>query len=107
MEKFITRAQDLCRSSIEKIMKQCSREGAFPKNDYWDTLDTGVSFSLDFCTPTRGKLNAYLHLSQGERIKKGLMAIFYPRGQVLILIGISMIQWNKGLLPGLPEWHLL
>ena len=41
MEKFITRAQDLCRDSIEKIMKQCLKEGEFPKNDYWDNLILG------------------------------------------------------------------
>ena len=41
IEKFITRAQDLCRDSIEKIMKQYSREGKFPKNDYWDNLILG------------------------------------------------------------------
>ena len=41
IEKFITRAQDLCRDSIEKIMKQCLREGEFPKNDYWDNLILG------------------------------------------------------------------
>ena len=41
IEKFITRAQDLCRDSIEKIMKQCLKEGKFPKNDYWDNLILG------------------------------------------------------------------
>lgn len=41
MEKFITRAQNLCRDSIEKIMKQCLKEGKFPKNDYWDNLILG------------------------------------------------------------------
>lgn len=41
IEKFITRAQGLCRDSIEKIIKQCSREGKFPKNDYWNNLILG------------------------------------------------------------------
>ena len=38
---FITRAQDLCRESIEKIMQYCSEEEKFPKNDYWDDLILG------------------------------------------------------------------
>ena len=38
---FIVRVQDLCRDSIEKIMKQCLKEGEFPKNDYWDNLILG------------------------------------------------------------------
>ena len=41
ISKFITRAQDLCRESIKKIMKQCLEEGKFPKNDYWDNLTLG------------------------------------------------------------------
>ena len=41
IKKLIMRAQDLCRDSIEKIIKQCSREGKFPKNDYWDSLILG------------------------------------------------------------------
>lgn len=45
IEKFITKAQDLCRDSIEKIIKQCSREGKFPKNDYWDSLILGEESS--------------------------------------------------------------
>ena len=38
IEKFITKAQDLCRDSIEKIIKQCSREGKFPD---WNNLILG------------------------------------------------------------------
>ncbi|MDE0635303.1 MAG: HEPN domain-containing protein [Candidatus Poribacteria bacterium] len=45
INKFITRAQDLCRDSIEKIMKQCSTERKFPKNDYWDSLILGEESS--------------------------------------------------------------
>lgn len=43
--KFITRAQGLCRDSIEKIMKHCSTERKFPKNDYWDSLILGEESS--------------------------------------------------------------
>ena len=41
ISKFITRAQDLCRESIEKIMQYCLEEGKFPENDYWDDLILG------------------------------------------------------------------
>ena len=41
ISKFITRTQDLCQESIEKIMQYCSKEGKFPKNDYWDSLILG------------------------------------------------------------------
>ena len=41
ISKFITRTQDLCQESIEKIMQYCSKEGKFPKNDYWDNLILG------------------------------------------------------------------
>ena len=41
ISKFITIIQDRCRDSIEKIMKQCLKEGKFPDNDYWDSLVLG------------------------------------------------------------------
>lgn len=41
MSELIKKSQDRCRESIEKIMKQCLKEGKFPKNDYWDNLILG------------------------------------------------------------------
>ena len=41
MFDFITQCQNRCRESIQKIMKQCSKEGKFPENDYWDSLTLG------------------------------------------------------------------
>ncbi len=39
--KFITRVQNRCRQSIIKIMKQCSKEGKFPDNEYWENMILG------------------------------------------------------------------
>ena len=41
ISQFVTEVQDLCRKSIEKIMKQYLKEGKFPDNDYWDSLILG------------------------------------------------------------------
>ena len=42
ISQFVTKVQNLCRESIEKIMKQCLKEGEFPDNDYWDSLILGT-----------------------------------------------------------------
>lgn len=41
ISQFVAKVQNLCRESIEKIMKQCLKEGKFPDNDYWDSLILG------------------------------------------------------------------
>ena len=41
VSKFITRVQNLCLKSIEKIIKYCLKEGKFPDNDYWNSLILG------------------------------------------------------------------
>ena len=60
-----------------------------------------VEFSLDFYAQQDVNL-IHIYIEKGERIKKGLWR-YSIVGQVLTLIGISMIQWNKVLLPGPPE----
>ena len=41
VSKFITRVQNLCLKSIEKIINHCLKEGKFPDNDYWNSLILG------------------------------------------------------------------
>jgi len=41
ISQFVTKVQNLCLESIEKIMNHCLKEGKFPDNDYWDSLILG------------------------------------------------------------------
>lgn len=43
VSQFVTKVQNLCLESIEKIMNHCLKEGKFPDNDYWDSLILGTS----------------------------------------------------------------